>query len=288
MGRWTSRCVGGFWRKRSIKWNIRSFSTRKCEETKPRFNYRGTIWFHQVRRDCRLSILWISFRSEAQFDFGLFRRKYVLLQFLNCNSQAGPVPLSSTSNLYSPFPNNHSSSSEEKNQYEKQHTSSRFHGLSRAFRNSWRKKKDHKATRRKSLVGAAALICFLSLEKKNLNDFYFYVDWYGWICWIDKGKCHKGYKSSNQRYAKQWSLCHSHTGSSSKCQTIIPFRVFELHIYVNNKSSIFFYVFYLHELWLLMQSLKTRVIKKNLNPVWNEKIMLSIPDPIPPLKLVWF
>ncbi|XP_072960887.1 probable ADP-ribosylation factor GTPase-activating protein AGD11 isoform X2 [Typha angustifolia] len=33
------------------------------------------------------------------------------------------------------------------------------------------------------------------------------------------------------------------------------------------------------------QSMKTRVIKSNLNPVWNERIMLSIPDPIPPLKL---
>lgn len=34
------------------------------------------------------------------------------------------------------------------------------------------------------------------------------------------------------------------------------------------------------------QSMKTRVIKSNLNPVWNERLMLSIPDPIPPLKLL--
>ncbi|XP_068659292.1 probable ADP-ribosylation factor GTPase-activating protein AGD11 isoform X1 [Aristolochia californica] len=33
------------------------------------------------------------------------------------------------------------------------------------------------------------------------------------------------------------------------------------------------------------QSMKTRVIKNNLNPVWNERIMLSIPEPVPPLKL---
>ncbi|XP_074567815.1 putative ADP-ribosylation factor GTPase-activating protein AGD11 isoform X1 [Curcuma longa] len=33
------------------------------------------------------------------------------------------------------------------------------------------------------------------------------------------------------------------------------------------------------------QSMRTRVIKSNLNPIWNEKLMLSIPDPIPPLKL---
>ncbi|KAF8396239.1 hypothetical protein HHK36_017854 [Tetracentron sinense] len=33
------------------------------------------------------------------------------------------------------------------------------------------------------------------------------------------------------------------------------------------------------------QSMKTSVIKNNLNPVWNESLMLSIPEPIPPLKL---
>ncbi|KAI3495542.1 hypothetical protein L1887_37885 [Cichorium endivia] len=36
------------------------------------------------------------------------------------------------------------------------------------------------------------------------------------------------------------------------------------------------------------QSVKTRVIKSNLNPVWNEKLMLSIPDDLPPLKVIVF
>ncbi|XP_042510353.1 probable ADP-ribosylation factor GTPase-activating protein AGD11 isoform X2 [Macadamia integrifolia] len=39
-------------------------------------------------------------------------------------------------------------------------------------------------------------------------------------------------------------------------------------------------------LTLGQQSMRTRVIKNNLNPVWNERLMLSIPEPIPPLKLL--
>ena len=37
---------------------------------------------------------------------------------------------------------------------------------------------------------------------------------------------------------------------------------------------------------ILLQSVKTRVIKNNLNPVWNERLMLSIPEQIPPLRVV--
>lgn len=36
-----------------------------------------------------------------------------------------------------------------------------------------------------------------------------------------------------------------------------------------------------------MQKLRTRVIKKNLNPEWNENLTLSVTDPILPVKIVW-
>jgi hypothetical protein len=34
------------------------------------------------------------------------------------------------------------------------------------------------------------------------------------------------------------------------------------------------------------QKLKTRVIKKNINPEWNEDLTLSVSDPSIPIKLV--
>ncbi|XP_010556251.1 PREDICTED: probable ADP-ribosylation factor GTPase-activating protein AGD11 isoform X2 [Tarenaya hassleriana] len=40
------------------------------------------------------------------------------------------------------------------------------------------------------------------------------------------------------------------------------------------------------KLALGQQFVKTRVIKNNLNPVWNETLMLSIPDHMPPLRVL--
>eukprot|EP00252_Welwitschia_mirabilis_P002775 TRINITY_DN12762_c0_g1_i1.p1 TRINITY_DN12762_c0_g1~~TRINITY_DN12762_c0_g1_i1.p1 ORF type:complete len:162 (-),score=39.60 TRINITY_DN12762_c0_g1_i1:102-587(-) len=36
------------------------------------------------------------------------------------------------------------------------------------------------------------------------------------------------------------------------------------------------------------QTTKTRVIRSNLNPVWNEELLLSVPDPTPPLQVEVF
>jgi hypothetical protein len=36
----------------------------------------------------------------------------------------------------------------------------------------------------------------------------------------------------------------------------------------------------------LMQKLKTKVVKKNLNPEWNDELTLSISDPRTPIHLV--
>lgn len=37
-----------------------------------------------------------------------------------------------------------------------------------------------------------------------------------------------------------------------------------------------------------LQTAKTKVVNRNLNPVWNEELMFSVPSPPQPLKLVSF
>lgn len=149
--------------------------------------------------------------TEERVDF--IRRKYELQQFLNSNIQIDNASASS------PI----SSASQDKKQYEKQHTGSRHHGIGHAFRNSLRKKEpEHKSSKKNLTMG---MVEFVGLIKVNI--------------------------------IKGTNLAIRDVVSSD------PYVILSLG----------------------HQSMKTRVIKSSLNPVWNERLMLAIPHPIPPLKV---
>ncbi|THU52475.1 hypothetical protein C4D60_Mb10t04360 [Musa balbisiana] len=74
--------------------------------------------------------------------------------------------------------------------------------------------------------------------------------------------------------AEQRPLCHPQDGqtvcvSSPSTAMLLPV----LHIYIIICSSIF------------VQKLKTRVIRRNTNPIWNEELTLSVEDPALPVRL---
>ena len=54
-----------------------------------------------------------------------------------------------------------------------------------------------------------------------------------------------------------------------------------LVVLIHNYFPLIFFFFF-----LFMQKLKTRVIKKDVNPEWNEDLTLSVTDPNLPVKLV--
>ncbi|XP_058107011.1 probable ADP-ribosylation factor GTPase-activating protein AGD11 isoform X4 [Magnolia sinica] len=150
---------------------------------------------------------------EDRSDF--IRRKYEMEQFLNSNVQNVASPSSASS---SP-----ASNSSEKKHYEKQHTSSRLHGLGQAFRNSWRRKDSEQKAAKKNLT--MGMVEFVGLIKVNVVK-----------------------------------------GTNLAVRDVLTSDPYVI-------------------LTLGHQTMKTRVIRSNLNPIWNERLMLSIPDPIPPLKV---
>ncbi|XP_058107009.1 probable ADP-ribosylation factor GTPase-activating protein AGD11 isoform X2 [Magnolia sinica] len=152
---------------------------------------------------------------EDRSDF--IRRKYEMEQFLNSNVQNVASPSSASS---SP-----ASNSSEKKHYEKQHTSSRLHGLGQAFRNSWRRKDSEQKAAKKNLT--MGMVEFVGLIKVNVVK-----------------------------------------GTNLAVRDVLTSDPYVI-------------------LTLGHQTMKTRVIRSNLNPIWNERLMLSIPDPIPPLKQVY-
>lgn len=156
---------------------------------------------------------------EERTDF--IRRKYELQQFSQTEDQMScPFPFSACSPGGSPLPYSYASVLDKK-QSEKQ-TGHRT-GLGQAFRNSWRRKEDHKTKKSNSMAG---MVEFVGLIKVNVV---------------------RGYNLVVRDMV-----------------TSDPYVILSLG----------------------EQSMKTRVIKNNLNPVWNEQLMLSIPMHIPPLKLL--
>ncbi|CAM0885104.1 unnamed protein product [Alopecurus aequalis] len=148
--------------------------------------------YTKPRQDCS---------SDDRNDF--IRRKYEFQQFLSnqqlsCASQNG------------------------KHHYQQQHSSSNRYGLGHAFRNSWRRKEDHKPAKKSVEVG---MVEFVGLIKVNI--------------------------------IRGTNLAIRDVMSSD------PYVILNLG----------------------HQSMKTKVIKSSLNPVWNERLLLSIPDPVPLLKL---
>ncbi|KAM0931121.1 hypothetical protein ACQ4PT_000522 [Festuca glaucescens] len=148
--------------------------------------------YTKPRQDCS---------ADDRNDF--IRRKYEFQQFLS-NQQLSCV------------------SQNGKHHYQQQQSSSNRYGLGHAFRNSWRRKEDHKPVKKPVEVG---MVEFVGLIKVNI--------------------------------LRGTNLAIRDVMSSD------PYVILNLG----------------------HQSMKTKVIKSSLNPVWNERLLLSIPDPIPLLKL---
>ncbi|KAK1670004.1 hypothetical protein QYE76_058163 [Lolium multiflorum] len=149
--------------------------------------------YTKPRQDCS---------ADDRNDF--IRRKYEFQQFLSNQQQLSCV------------------SQNGKHHYQQQQSSSNRYGLGHAFRNSWRRKEDHKPVKKAVEVG---MVEFVGLIKVNI--------------------------------LRGTNLAIRDVMSSD------PYVILNLG----------------------HQSMKTKVIKSSLNPVWNERLLLSIPDPIPPLKL---
>ncbi|KAH9621225.1 hypothetical protein KSS87_004560 [Heliosperma pusillum] len=166
---------------------------------------------------------------EERADF--IRRKYELQQFINSDENTSCLyPRSTTSSYSSPSSKNLVLAIDRKHMDKQVSSASiRISGFGHAFRNSrnsWKRKEDHKCSKKGD--SSPGMIEFVGLIKVNV--------------------------------VKGTNLAVRDVVTSD------PYVILSLG----------------------QQSVKTRVIKNNLNPVWNEKLMLSIPDCIPPLKLPFY
>ncbi|PIA53735.1 hypothetical protein AQUCO_00900368v1 [Aquilegia coerulea] len=165
---------------------------------------------------------------EERSDF--IRKKYEKQQFFNSNvPHSLPSPSSGSSRLMNVCNPNFDAFLDKKN-FDKQHTSSRIHGIGHAFRNSWRRKEsDYKSSKKTNSSNKQAalpgMVEFIGLIKINVVR-----------------------------------------GTNLAIRDVMTSDPYVI-------------------LTLGNQTMKTKVIRSSLNPVWNESLMLSIPEPIPPLKV---
>ncbi|GAB2216539.1 hypothetical protein Droror1_Dr00024314 [Drosera rotundifolia] len=95
-----------------------------------------------------------------------------------------------------------------------------------------------------------------------------------------------------QAFRNSWKRKDSDCRSSKKCDLSLGMIEFVglIHVKVLKGTNLAIRDMVTSDPYVIIslghQSVKTRVVKNNLNPVWNEKLMLSIPDYVPPLKLL--
>lgn len=105
----------------------------------------------------------------------------------------------------------------------------------------------------------------------------------GRIYWKVEGKSDQRHRFSYQRYDDQWSICYLHTWPTGWLFSVLigiySWETFALYVLF----LIFNWTFldvdnFLSDLALVLhlQTVQTTVIKSNLNPVWNEELMLSV------------
>ncbi|GAB4831747.1 hypothetical protein Ancab_005759 [Ancistrocladus abbreviatus] len=95
-----------------------------------------------------------------------------------------------------------------------------------------------------------------------------------------------------QAFRNSWKRKDSEYRSSKKCNLSLGMIEFVglIHVKILKGTNLAVRDMMTSDPYVIIslghQSVKTRVVKNNLNPVWNEKLMLSIPDIVPPLKLL--